>query len=223
MNAPQSPFADIARVLPQRPGVVGMDDYRCTAVLVPLIQRDGESHLLFEVRAQGIKQAGEVCFPGGHFDKGVDTSFQDTALRETREELGLAGDDAARVHCLGQLDTLVSARGLLVEAYLGWLDIGSCDDLNLVGDEVASVFTLPLRWFAEHPPESYRTTVESSFWGPGEHGAAPALPIEELGLPLHYKDRTNLWFPRTLVYRSTPVIWGVTAAIIENLMSYISS
>ena len=35
------------------------------AVVLPLLERDGEMHILFEVRSPGISQGGEVCFPGG--------------------------------------------------------------------------------------------------------------------------------------------------------------
>ena len=31
--------------------------------------------------------ASEVSFPGGHFDSTVDTSLEETALREAQEEL----------------------------------------------------------------------------------------------------------------------------------------
>ena len=43
-----------------------MDARRAYAVLVPLVERDGELHLLYEVRASTLRrQPGEVCFPGG--------------------------------------------------------------------------------------------------------------------------------------------------------------
>ena len=38
---------------------------RGASVLIPLVWKDGEPHLLFEVRAYDLKvQPGEVCFPG---------------------------------------------------------------------------------------------------------------------------------------------------------------
>ena len=57
------------------------------AVLVPLVERNGELHLLYEVRAEGIRQPREVCFPGGKMEPGEDAVT--CALRETWEELGI--------------------------------------------------------------------------------------------------------------------------------------
>ena len=45
------------------PGLMGArKEY---AVLCPFVERDDGPHLLFEVRAAGLRQGGEVCFPGG--------------------------------------------------------------------------------------------------------------------------------------------------------------
>ena len=52
------------------------------AVLAPLVRVDGETHLLFEVRALHMRrQPGEVCFPGGQIEEG-ETPLE-AAVRET--------------------------------------------------------------------------------------------------------------------------------------------
>lgn len=57
-------------------------------MLIPLVEKDGELHLLFEVRAKHMEsQPGEICFPGGHVEQGENP--KDAALRETFEELGI--------------------------------------------------------------------------------------------------------------------------------------
>ena len=60
----------LARALWARaPGL--MDSRRTYAVLVPLVERDGALHLLYEVRARMLRrQPGEVCFPGGRMEAG---------------------------------------------------------------------------------------------------------------------------------------------------------
>lgn len=63
------------------------EDYFKAAVLVPLIEIEGELHFLFEKRAANIKQGGEICFPGGKFEI-TDSSSLAAAMRETQEELG---------------------------------------------------------------------------------------------------------------------------------------
>lgn len=212
---------EILAALSEKPSIAGREDFRNTAVLVPLVWQKGEPHLLFEVRAAHIRQGGEVCFPGGHFEREKDRDFRDTAIRETCEELGLTGNLATKVRSLRQLDTLVSSRGLLVECYLGRLDINSPDELAIEKDEVASVFTLPLAWFRENPPEVYRKSVVSRLVAPDTDNADYILPLKELGLSEKYRDGSSVWRPRVLVYRSTPLIWGLTALIIDNLVKKI--
>ena len=60
-----------------------------SAVLLPLRQGPEGWEILFEVRSAAIKwQPGDICFPGGHKEKG-DADFVATALRETEEELAI--------------------------------------------------------------------------------------------------------------------------------------
>ncbi len=60
------------------------------AVLLLLYERDGQEHLLFQVRSQQVEHhKGEISLPGGGRDP-EDESLLDTALRETDEEIGVA-------------------------------------------------------------------------------------------------------------------------------------
>ena len=46
--------------------------------------------LLFTARSSALRtHAGEISFPGGKFDTKLDKNAEDTALRETEEELGI--------------------------------------------------------------------------------------------------------------------------------------
>ena len=204
-----------AIALPQIPGIIGEEDFRSTAILVPLVEMDDAVHLLFELRSPHIPQGGEVCFPGGHFEEGVDLSYRDTALRETSEELGLAPE---KIELLGQLDTLVSSRGLIVRCYLGVLAIDSLGELEAEAGEVEKIFSVPVQWFYDNPPEVYRKRVESGFFPVAGDFQDDLLPVEELGLPSSYRGKKTVWRPRVLVYRREPIIWGVTAAVVENVI-----
>ncbi|MBM9603507.1 NUDIX hydrolase [Desulfopila inferna] len=204
--------------MPQIPGILGRDEYHSSAILVPLIYLEGEEHFLFEKRAPYIRQGSEVCFPGGHVDHSNDSDGLETALREVEEELGLARE---MVDVIGQLDTLVSPRGIIVECFLGVLKLEDVGSLTLDSEEVDEVFTVPVSWFYHNPPEVYRTRVEiQSSYVDGDGKKHILLPVEELGLPRHYKDNRSEWMKRVVVYRRKPdIIWGLTAAIVENVVT----
>lgn len=203
--------------LPSPPGVLGREEYFSTAILVPLIIINGEEHLLFQKRAPHIRQGNEICFPGGHFDRDVDNTYLDTALREVWEELGVGPND---IEIVGQLDTLVSPRGLIVDCFLGVLAIDRITDLQLDKSEVDEVFTVPIVWFQQNPPEIYYSRVEMQSSYIDDDGVSRVLlPVDELGLPAKYKKNRSEWLKRVVVYKREPdIIWGLTAAVVENLI-----
>jgi 8-oxo-dGTP pyrophosphatase MutT (NUDIX family) len=89
-------------------------------VLVPFIQEgDGALSLLFTLRTMKVKDhKGQVSFPGGVFEDG-DGSLLHTALRETREEIGLEPD---RVEVLGRLRPYDTITGYRIHPFVGVLD-----------------------------------------------------------------------------------------------------
>jgi 8-oxo-dGTP pyrophosphatase MutT (NUDIX family) len=71
------------------------------AVLVPLLMRDGAHEVLFIRRARTVTHhKGQISFPGGIVET-QDNSFEETALRESFEEIGLKRKD---VEILGAMD-----------------------------------------------------------------------------------------------------------------------
>ncbi len=71
------------------------------AVLVPILCKGEEYHILFTQRSNQVAHhKGQVSFPGGARSE-VDSSLLDTALRESWEEIGLEAKD---VEILGELD-----------------------------------------------------------------------------------------------------------------------
>ena len=117
---------------------------RRNAVLIPLIEKEGELCILFEVRQAGIRQGGEICFPGGMIE--AHETAEEAAVRETAEELLIPEENIeviAPMHMIGGPGgaELSSCLGIL-HGYTG----------TFSRREVDHVFTVPLSWFAEHAP-----------------------------------------------------------------------
>jgi 8-oxo-dGTP pyrophosphatase MutT (NUDIX family) len=114
------------------------------AVLVPLVDRPGGVTVLLTQRTGHLyNHAGQVSFPGGRVDPG-DVDREDTALRETVEETGIARE---HVELLGRLPPYDILTGFRVTPVVGWL----APTFTLAPDpfEVAEVFEVPLAFFLD--------------------------------------------------------------------------
>ncbi|ADY57492.1 NUDIX hydrolase [Syntrophobotulus glycolicus DSM 8271] len=204
--------------LPEKPGILGRDKYFNSAVLIPLVLIHRQYHFLFQKRAAGIRQGGEVCFPGGGFDPRIDLDFRQSAIRETCEELGIPEE---KITIEGRLDTVVSNMGVLVEPYIGRLKIEGMDELSLNKLEVEAVFTLPVAYFKENLPDEYqvRLMAEPYFFKDGNK--IELLPSERLGLPRKYHQAWGGKQNRVFVYETPQgTIWGITAELIHEVIKY---
>lgn len=113
---------------------------RPAAVLVPIIART-ELTVLFTERPVHLPvHAGQISFPGGKFE-GTDDSFQETALREAEEEVGLK---RTLVEPLGFLDAYQTGTGYRITPLVALVDASFRPLPNK--DEVASVFEVPLHF-----------------------------------------------------------------------------
>ncbi|HEY5935818.1 MAG TPA: CoA pyrophosphatase [Kofleriaceae bacterium] len=110
------------------------------AVLVPIFERDGDLHLLYTTRSATLPtHAGQVSFPGGRHAPS-DDSLLATALRETREEIGLAATD---VDVLGRLDPISTfSSNFVITPFVGRIPYPHT--LRLDAREVDDVFAIPL-------------------------------------------------------------------------------
>ncbi len=108
------------------------------AVLAPIVDRDGEDHLLFTRRADHLgEHPGQMSFPGGGAEP-EDETILETALREANEEIGLRPDEAEIV---GQLDDIRTVTEYAVTPF-----VGHVPDREYERDdsEVAEIVALPL-------------------------------------------------------------------------------
>jgi 8-oxo-dGTP pyrophosphatase MutT (NUDIX family) len=196
--------------------IIGKDLYLNSAVLIPIIVLDNTEFVLFQKRSSTVRQPGEVSFPGGHFDSRFDKDFLSTAIRETCEELGIKED---MISILGNIGTLVAPMGVIVEAYVGILNINSVNELKIDRKEVENIFLIPLEYFITNRPDEFFTRLELHPSLIKENGEkVELLPIKELGLPEKYSMPWSSGKHRVLVYRtSEETIWGITAELIFEL------
>jgi 8-oxo-dGTP pyrophosphatase MutT (NUDIX family) len=190
--------------------IIGRHKYFRAAVLVAFVEESGELYLVFEKRARNTRQGGDLGFPGGAREQG-DATFQETAVRETMEELGLARE---QIRVLGKLGTLVTPGGTLVEAYVGQLLVADLEALRYDRREVEALIKVPFSFFLETQPEAYILAVETQNYGI-QDGILVPFPAQEMGLPEMYhrpwrgRDRT------VYLYRYGPyVIWGIAGEIV---------
>lgn len=113
------------------------------AVLVPLIARPEGWQVLLTRRTEQLKHhAGQISFPGGRLES--DESRVAAALRETREEVGIA---PGKVNVLGRLDPFPTVSGYVVTPIVGIVDPDH--RLRLDRREVDSAFEVPLDFVLE--------------------------------------------------------------------------
>lgn len=114
------------------------------AVMVPLVHRDGGLQVLLTQRTAHLADhAGQISFPGGRVEP-ADGSREETALRETEEEIGLARD---RVTLLGRLPDYEIPSGFRITPVVGWVEPPF--ELRLDPFEVSSAFEAPLAHFLQ--------------------------------------------------------------------------
>lgn len=181
-------------------GIIGEDvDYRKYSVMIPLVKRNGEEYILFELRARSLNsQPGEISFPGGKIEEGEE-NFE-AAIRETCEELGT---EAGNIDLLGQFDMLITQHNKIIYPFVGQIK----DEKNLSPskDEVDHVFYVPVSFFIENEPIVKNIRILSE---PEED-----FPYVE---GVHAKDykwdtgKSKVYFYRYNDY----IIWGLTAKII---------
>lgn len=187
--------------------LIDEDEYKKFAVMVILVAKDGEPHVLFEKRAGSLRrQPGEICFPGGARDPG-ETALEN-AVREAAEELEIHRD---QLHVIAQMDTMLTPYANEVAVFLA-----EARDYQMTWSaaEVDEVFLVPLAFFMENDPAVYRNTVQ-------------LIQPEDFPFDLVPGGRDYHWRQgRQKVYfyeYEDKVIWGLTAYIMQSVINIIKT
>jgi 8-oxo-dGTP pyrophosphatase MutT (NUDIX family) len=140
-----SPVADARRnVWPVPEDEIDGIRLRSAAVLVPLVDHDDGMTVLLTRRTDSLSaHAGQISFPGGRIEVG-DTSPEDTALRETEEEIGIA---RAEIELVGRLKTHDTRTGFRVLPVVGLLRPPLATEPD--PSEVAAIFEVPLAFILD--------------------------------------------------------------------------
>ena len=114
------------------------------AVLIPLLLKENGLSVLLTQRTNHLRDhAGQISFPGGRMDP-EDLSPDDTALRESQEEIGL---DPKRVEIIGYLPQYLTVSGYSVTPVVGLVQ--PQEEYVLDEFEVADVFEVPLHFLLD--------------------------------------------------------------------------
>jgi len=167
------------------------DKYRAAVAVVLHEQTAGDLRILFIERTtrDGDPWSGHIAFPGGRMETG-DAGPQETAERETQEELGI---DLRSAGYIGRLDDLSAhIHPIKVSGFV--YHIKNTDDF-ILSDEVRDAFWVPFR----HLTDPARLTTYN---GPDRDTEKLIPAIDLLG-----SGRPVLW---GLTYRFVSQLVGFT-------------
>mgnify|MGYP003452125138 CR=1 FL=1 len=136
-----------------KPYINGHEDMKISSVLIPIVKKDNNYYILFEVRSSNLKfQPNEICFPGGKID--INETPYDAVIRETIEELGTTSNN---IEIISQVDLLVIQSNMIIHPFVGY--IKDIDNLNINKDEVNHTFLVPISYLMQTEPTSYENEI----------------------------------------------------------------
>jgi 8-oxo-dGTP pyrophosphatase MutT (NUDIX family) len=163
------------------------------AVLVPLVTRaQGLTVMLTRRTAHLNNHAGQISFPGGRCEPD-DADAVAAALREAREEVGLASQ---HVEVLGALPDYLTGTGFRVTPVVGL--VHPPFSVKPQEAEVAEIFEVPLAYLMDPANHQIRSLV----WEGGER--------HFFAMPYPRQQAEGVHF-----------IWGATAGMLRNLYRFL--
>jgi 8-oxo-dGTP pyrophosphatase MutT (NUDIX family) len=120
------------------------DHLMASAVMILVHYKDEQWHIVFTTRARHLNNhAGQISFPGGRFDE-TDQHLLQTAVRETKEEIGL---DDHYIDAISQLKEYTTLTGFRIFPYVAIVE--NLPSLTIDASEVDDVFSVPLTYLLD--------------------------------------------------------------------------
>lgn len=175
------------------------------SVLIPLIEVDGKISILYEQRAETLRnQPGEISFPGGKIEKGE--SPKEAAIRETYEELLI---DKKEIEVYSDSDYLINPSSAIIYSFVGEIK-HDFYKIKPSTDEVKEIFTVPLEFFLNNEPERYISRIS--------YIRDENFPYELIPNGKNYKFKKGK--SDILFYKyENRIIWGFTAKMTKNFIN----
>ena len=127
---------------------------RDAAVLIGFVERDDGLQVILTKRAAHLRHhPGQISFPGGKYEQ-EDIQLVNTALRETKEEVGIEDE---HIHVFGQLPTLPTISQFNVTPFLAF--VSPEYKTHIDPNEVESVFEVPANHIL-NPKKLYSTKFD---------------------------------------------------------------
>lgn len=189
-----------------KPYINGHQNMKKASVLIPIVKKNNEDFILFEVRSKTLRsQPNEISFPGGTIEKNETPII--ACIRETCEELGTIDSN---IEIVSELDLFLSPADIIIHTFVGF--IHDLESLNPNIDEVDHIFLVPLSHLLENDPLRYKNEVRVV---PNKNFPYDLIPNKE-----NYKFKSGNY--DSLFYKYNDyVIWGITGKILENFLNLI--
>jgi 8-oxo-dGTP pyrophosphatase MutT (NUDIX family) len=128
----------------RKPLILNHPNFVHSAVLMPIFSENQELKFILTKRTESLKRhRGEISFPGGRKDQ-RDKSLEETALRETDEEIGVP---PGKIKILGRLDDLFTITRYIITPFIGI--IAKPVECRSNSREVAELLYVPLDLFLQ--------------------------------------------------------------------------
>lgn len=147
----------IAALRENSPQRLRLPNYTASAVLLPLIRKGAELEVVLTLRSEKVlHHKRQISYPGGMREP-LDRSLQQTACRETEEELGIP---RRAIRILGALDETLTPARYRIAPFVGLLD---SRDFRPNPHEIDEVILVPLKHFLN--PRTLKLQ-DNEFFGP---------------------------------------------------------